>query len=118
MFAILWTGAFVSNIGTWMETLSVGILVTDATHEAIWTGLVRAAGFLPSAALGPSGGARADRAPRRRLLLITTSIQTVFAGTLTALSATGHTSPGLVTLIVFGAGCTQAIGFPAYQAVL
>ncbi len=118
MFAILWTGAFVSNIGTWMETLSVGILVTDATNEAVWTGLVAAAGFVPSAVLGPFGGALADRVPRRRLLLITTTIQTIFAGTLTALAATGHTSPGLVTLIVLGAGCTQAIGFPAYQAVL
>ena len=118
MFAILWTGAFVSNIGTWMETLSVGILVTDATNQAIWTGLVAAAGFVPSAVLGPFGGALADRVPRRRLLLITTAIQTIFAGTLTALAATGQTRPGLVTLIVFGAGCTQAIGFPAYQAVL
>jgi len=118
MFAILWTGAFVSNIGTWMETLSVGILVTNATGQAIWTGLVAAAGFVPSAVLGPVGGALADRVPRRRLLLITTSIQTVLAGTLALLAAAGKPSPGVVTLIVLAAGCTQAIGFPAYQAVL
>src|SRR4051794_22327020 len=43
MFAILWTGAFLSNIGTWMETVGVGILVTEATGEALWTGLVAAA---------------------------------------------------------------------------
>lgn len=118
MFAILWTGAFVSNIGTWMETVGVGILVTEATGEAIWTGLVAAAGFLPSAVLGPVGGALADRVPRRRLLLITTTIQTILAGALTALAAGGNPGPGFVTLIVFGAGCTQAIGFPAYQSVL
>jgi MFS family permease len=118
MFAILWTGAFVSNIGTWMETVGVGILVTEATGEALWTGLVAAAGFLPSAVLGPVGGALADRLPRRRLLLVTTTIQTLLAGALTLLAASGKPGPGIVTLIVFGAGCTQAIGFPAYQSVL
>ena len=79
MFAILWTGAFVSNIGTWMETVGVGILVTEATDQSIWTGLVAAAGFAPLAVLGPVGGALADRCPRKRLLLITTTIQTVLA---------------------------------------
>ena len=118
MFAILWAGAFVSNIGTWMETVGVGILVTEATNQSIWTGLVAAAGFAPLAVLGPVGGALADRLPRRRLLLVTTTIQTVLATTLTVLVATGEPSPGIVTLIVFGAGCAQSIGFPAYQAVL
>ncbi len=118
MFAILWTGAFVSNIGTWMETVGVGILVTEATNQSIWTGLVAAAGFAPLAVLGPVGGALADRVPRRRLLLTTATIQTILATTLTFLVATGTPGPGIVTLIVFSAGCVQAIGFPAYQAVL
>ena len=39
-YARLWTGAFVSNIGTWMETVGVGILVTSSTGKAGWTGLV------------------------------------------------------------------------------
>ena len=33
-YAALWVGAFASNIGTWMETVGVGILVTDATGQA------------------------------------------------------------------------------------
>lgn len=118
MFAILWTGAFVSNIGTWMESVAVGILVTDKTGEAIWTGLAAAAGFVPTAVLGPVGGALADRIPRRRLLYATTTVQTILAGTLAVCAATDNTAPGVVTLIVFAAGCAQAIGFPAYQAVL
>jgi predicted MFS family arabinose efflux permease len=118
MFAILWTGAFVSNVGTWMESVAVGILVTHATGEAIWTGLVAAAGFVPVAVLAPVGGALADRVPRRQLLIVTSSIQTILASVLTLLAATGRPGPGIVTLIVFGAGCVQAIGFPAYQAVL
>jgi MFS family permease len=118
MFAILWTGAFISNIGTWMETVGVGILVTESTKDALWTGLVAAAGFVPVAVLAPVGGALADRIPRRQLLITTSLVQTALATTLTVLAASGNPGPGIVTLIVFAAGCAQAIGFPAYQAVL
>ena len=118
IFAAFWTGAFISNIGTWMETVGVGIYVTSATHRAGWTGLVAAAGFVPGAILGPIGGALADRLPRKTLLITTTSIQTALATLLAYLAATGSPSPGLVTLIVFGGGCAQAIGFPTYQSLL
>lgn len=118
LFALLWAGAFVSNIGTWMETIGVGILVTTATGKAGWTGLVAAAGFLPTALLAPIGGALADRVPRRTLLLTTNAFQIVFAALLTFVASLGDPSPGLVTLIVFGAGCANALGFPAFQAML
>ena len=117
-FALLWAGAFVSNIGTWMETVGVGILVTTATGKAGWTGLVAAAGFVPTALLAPLGGALADRVPRRTLLLVTTSFQIAFAALLTTVTSLGDPSPGLVTLIVLGAGCANAIGFPAFQSML
>ena len=117
-FALLWAGAFVSNIGTWMEAVGVGILVTTSTGKAGWAGLVAAAGFVPTALLAPLGGALADRVPRRTLLLVTTSFQILFAGLLTVAASIGDPSPGLVTLLVLGAGCANAIGFPAYQAML
>lgn len=117
-FALLWAGAFTSNVGTWMETVGVGILVTTTTHQASWTGLVAAAAFIPNAFLGPLGGALADRLPRRRVLLTTTAVQTALAGTLTLLAATDTAHPGVVVLIVLGAGCAMAIGFPSYMALL
>ena len=118
VFAAFWTGAFLSNIGTWMETVGVGIYVTATTDQASWTGLVAAAGFLPGAILGPIGGALADRVPRKALLLSTTGVQTALATLLAYLAATGQPSAVVVTLIVFGEGCAQAIGFPTYQSVL
>jgi MFS family permease len=117
-YAAFWTGAFASNIGTWMETIAVGILVTSQTGQAGWTGLVAAAGFVPNALLGPLGGALADRVPRRRLLLMSVSAQTVLAGVLTALAATDAARPWNVTLIVLASGCAGAMGFPAYQSLM
>ena len=35
-YAFLWTGAFVSNIGTWMESIALGIYVTKLTGQAAW----------------------------------------------------------------------------------
>ncbi len=117
-YAMFWTGAFTSNIGTWMETVGVGILVTKSTGQAGWAGLVAAAGFVPNALIGPFGGALADRLPRRRLLLTTTTVQTIMAGLLCFLAAVGDAHPGVVTLIVLLSGCASAIGFPSYQAIL
>jgi MFS family permease len=117
-FAAVWTGAFFSNIGTWMEAVAVGILVTEITGQALWAGLVAAAGFVPNALLGPIGGALADRVPRRLLLLATTAVQAVLALVLTALAALDATEPWAVTLIVLGSGCAGALGFPAYQSMM
>jgi MFS family permease len=117
-YARLWTGAFVSNIGTWMETLALGIYVTKTTHEAAWTGTIAAAAFVPIAFFGPIGGALADRLPRKWLLMATTVVQTGLATLLAVLFAIGHPSPLVLTVIVFGNGVCAGLCFPAFQAIL
>jgi MFS family permease len=118
-FALLWSGAFVSNIGNWMEAIAVGSLIADSTGKSSWTGLVIAADFLPQGLLGPIGGALADRKNRRRLIVSATVAQAAFATALAVLVAHDSSpSPGLVALLVFGLGCAGAVGFPAYQAIL
>lgn len=117
-FALIWSAALLSNIGSWMQTVAVGVLVTAKTGKAGWTGLVAAAAFLPIGLLSPLGGLMADRMDRRMWLFITTVGETAFAAVLTLLAATGHATPAAVTLLVFGAGAMSAVGFPAYQAML
>lgn len=117
-YARLWTGAFVSNIGTWMETLALGVYVTKLTHQAAWTGTIAAAAFVPIAFFGPIGGALADRLPRKWLLMATTIVQTGLATLLAVLFAVGHPSAPILTLIAFGNGICAGLGFPAFQAIL
>lgn len=117
-FALVWTGAFVSNIGTWMETVAVGILVTKTTGKAGWAGVIAAAAFLPGAVLGPVGGAIADRYARKRVLIVTTLAQLGFAGMLCALALAGSPRPAGVALLVLGTGCAGALGFPSYQSMM
>jgi MFS family permease len=117
-YARLWSGAFVSNIGTWMETVALGVYVQDVTKQAAWTGTIAAAAFVPIAFFGPVGGALADRLPRKLLLMATTLVQTALATLLAVLFAVGHPSPAILTLIVFGNGICAGLGFPAFQAIL
>src|SRR5487761_1683332 len=91
-YLLIWSAALLSNIGSWMQTVAVGVLVTARTGKPGWTGLVAAAAFLPIGLLSPLGGAVADRLDRRRWLLVTTLGETGFAVALTLLAATGRAS--------------------------
>lgn len=117
-YALIWSAAMLSNVGSWIQTVAVGVLVTARTGRPGWTGLVAAAAFLPIGLLSPVGGLMADRMDRRAWLFATTVGEALFAACLTVLAATDHASPGIVTLLVFGGGAMSAVGFPAYQAML
>ncbi len=107
----------VSNVGTWMETTALSYYVAD-TSKASWSGVVAAAGFLPTAILSPVGGAWADRYRRRTILIVTNSISVVIAASVAALVASGRATPGLLALFALAGGCTNAIGFPSFQTTL
>ena len=117
-FALIWSAALVSNVGSWMQTVAVGALVTEATGKSTWTGIVAAAAFIPIGIFAPIGGALADRVDRRRYFIATTVGETFFAALLAVAVATGHGHPWLVTLLVFCGGILTALGFPAYQAII
>lgn len=116
-FLLVWMGALVSNIGTWMETTALSYYVAD-TSKASWSGIVAAAGFLPTALLSPFAGAWADRFHRRTIMICTNSVAVVIAGSVALLVANGSATPGVLALFSLAGGCANAIGFPAFQATL
>jgi MFS family permease len=101
-----------------METVAVGVLITELTGQAAWTGIISAAGFLPIAVLGPIGGVLSDKLDRRRYLQTTILLQAMLAGALTWLAATGNVSPIPVLAIVLLEGCVTALRLPAWQSIL
>jgi MFS family permease len=117
-FALIWSAALVSNVGSWMQTVALGVLVFSRTDQPGWTGLVVAAGFLPVGLLAPLGGALADRLDRRRWLILTTLGEMAFATVLAVLAATHHDPPGVLVGLSFLGGAAGAVGFPAYQAMV
>src|SRR5262245_33968481 len=81
-FTVMWAGALVSNIGTWMETVALSYYVAATTGKPSWSAIVVAAGFVPAAIVGPIGSAMADRLDRRRVLITTNAIAAVIAAVL------------------------------------
>ncbi len=117
-FALVWSAALVSNVGSWMQTVALGYVITARTHQPLWTGLVAAAAFLPMGLLAPLGGALADRLDRRRWLIVTTVAEACFAAALAVLAAAGHAPPVVLVGVAFLGGVAAAVGFPTYQAML
>ncbi len=118
-FAFVWTGALVSNVGTWMQTAALGYYVAKTTDSALWPALIAAAEFAPTALFGPVGGALADRMSRRTLFITGTAIQGVLAGLLAMLFLGGH-HPGAPVIAVYALvnGTVFALAFPSFQAII
>ena len=70
-FRLFWIGAFLSNVGTWMQAVAQGWLVLQLTNSAFWLGLDAFMATAPAFVLTLLGGVFADLIDRRRLLLYT-----------------------------------------------
>ena len=68
-FATFWTAAVVSDIGTWMQSITVGVLVAHQTGKATATGLIGVAAFATQGIGAPIGGVLADRFDRRKMMM-------------------------------------------------
>src|SRR6187399_198400 len=42
-FTVMWAGALVSNVGTWMEAVALAYYVADTTGKPAWSAIVGAA---------------------------------------------------------------------------
>jgi len=114
----LWAGgALVSNVGTWMQrTAQDWIVFTELTqHDAAAVGFVMALQFGPSLFLLPLSGFAADHFDRRRLLLVSQSLQAVLALGLGLLVVTGHVELWHVYVFALLLGCVTAFDAVARQ---
>jgi MFS family permease len=119
-FRVLWFGAFLSTIGTWMQKVAQNWLVLTITgsSSAFFLGLDSFLGELPILLLTVVGGVVADRYDRRRLLLTSQYIQMGAAFALAALVFTGQVHIWHVLTLSVVTGLAQAFGGPAYQSLL
>ena len=94
-FRLFWFGLVVSNIGTWMQIFGLGWLVVQLAVKdgvpqlaPLYLGFVGLARALPGLTFGLVAGVVADRADRRRLLMITQGSAGIIAAILAALTIT------------------------------
>ena len=109
-------GQSISLIGTWMQITAQSWLVFTLTHSAAAIGLVVALQTLPILLLGPYAGVIADRARRRRLLVILQSLMGLQALVLAVLSITHVVTYLDVCLLAVVLGLNNSFENPARQA--
>lgn len=117
-FRLMWSGAFVSSIGTWMQKLAQSWLVLQLSGSAFYLGLDNFLGEIPIFLLALVAGVAADRIDRRRLLVASQFVQMSCAFTLAALFALGHARVWHILTLSFIVGVAQAFGAPAYQSLI
>ena len=117
-FRILWLGAAVSTIGTWMQKVAQNWLVLTITGSAFYLGLDSFLGELPILLFTLIGGVIADRHNRRRLLIASQYVQMACAFTLMFLVYWDVVTIWHVLALSFVAGTAQAFGGPAYQSLI
>ena len=60
-FALSLISSFVSSTGTWMQTVALGYLSHETTHDPLWLGLLTVSAWTPALIGSPLGGVVADR---------------------------------------------------------
>jgi MFS family permease len=124
-FRLFWFGLVVSNIGSWMQIYGLGWLVVQLAIRdgagnlaPLYLGVVGLARAIPGIAFGLFGGVVADRADRRRLLIVTQSSAAVIAGILAVLTITEHIN--IVEIVLISALNSIVFSFdaPTRQAMV
>lgn len=120
-FRLFWAGAFLSNAGTWMQTVAQSWLVLSLTDSAFWLGVDSFVATVPGLVLTLVGGVVADLVDRKRLLILTQSVSGLSALALAALVWSGKVSAAtdvwIVLVLTFVTGCSWALAGPSYQAI-
>lgn len=117
MFAAMWSAQFVSNVGSWMQTVAAQWLMLTLTGSAAYVALVQTAAGLPVVLFAIVAGTVGDLVDRRRFLLATQTFMLVAATALGALAIAGLITPWVLLALVFAVGTGQALTSPTWQTL-
>ena len=115
-FRLFFAGQIISQTGTWMQMIAIGLLVLAITDSGVAVGLVTAAQFLPILLLGAWGGVLADRRDRHHLLLLMNVLGAAVAAAFAILVLTGNETLWAIYVLTFAAGLVTALENPARRA--
>ena len=117
-FRLIWTGAFLSSIGTWIQDVALSWVIHTEFKNPAYLGWRQFASELPLVAFMLLGGVLADRINKKTILMASQIIQLIMALVLAAFYFTGHLSIWAVVTVGFITGLAQSQSAPTYQAFL
>jgi MFS family permease len=116
-FRAMWLAQFVSNIGSWMQTVGAQWLMLSLTTAAAPVALIQTASSLPTLLFAVPAGALGDLLDRRRFLIVTQFFMALAAGALGALAVAGVLTPVALLALLFALGAGQALTSPTWQTL-
>ncbi|MEN9315729.1 MAG: hypothetical protein RIS35_2122 [Pseudomonadota bacterium] len=108
----------VSAAGFWIQQIALSWTVYRITGSAAMLGAVSFAASIPMLVISPFAGLLVDRVDRRRVVLVTQTIQMLQACVLAILAFTGTAQPALIVVLAFVYGTAWTFDAPARQALL
>jgi len=112
------TSSFVSSTGTWMQSVALGIYLTETTKNPLWLGLLTVAAWTPAIIGAPIGGVVADRWSRQRWIQLNNLIMAATASALALAALTHHLSPSLACYLAVAEGLCGSASWSAWQSLL
>jgi MFS family permease len=116
-FRLFWIGAFLSNVGTWMQAVAQALLMYNLTHSAFLLGLDGFMATAPGLVLVLAGGVFADLVDRKKLLIYTQIGAGAAALLLGTLVLTNVVQWWMILCLSFITGCCMSLAGPSYQAL-
>ena len=118
-FVRFWIADAVSNLGTFVSTLALQLLLIETLHaDQTALGVVRAAQWLPYLLFGMLAGVVVDRVRRRPLLVAADVLCAVLLGAVGVLALTGHLTVPVLAVLVFCAGSASMFFSAAHLSLL
>ncbi len=117
-FRIVFLGAFLSNIGTWMQNVILGAYAYDITHSSTFVGVIIFAQLGPTLIFPMLGGLIADKVNRKMFLIVLSAEQLIFSLGVAWVVRGPHPSHVLLVVMVIMVGVGSAMFGPAYSSVL
>jgi len=118
LFRSLWIATIVSNVGTWMQDVGAGWLMTSLSSSPSMVALIEAADSFPVMLLALPAGALADIVDRRRLLIAVQVYLMIVAGALGILTWMELISAWALVGFTFFLGVGAAMMMPAWAAIV
>jgi MFS family permease len=117
-FSVYWTGGFLSNIGTWLQTVAASVFVYQLTGSTLAVGVLNFASFLPIFLFSILGGVISDRFDRRVVVIVTHVASGVLSTILAVLAFSGAAAEIHIIVISFALNTSYALAKPALVSIL
>jgi MFS family permease len=113
----MWSAQFVSNVGSWMQTVGAQWMMLSLTSSAAFLGMIQTAATLPVLLFSVPAGVVGDLVDRRKFLLAAQAFMLLAAAALGVLAVAGLVTPWILLALIFALGVGQALTSPTWQAL-